>query len=153
MIAWHFTYILFCKHPWLKFTEISMMMGRERNHSKMNCNVKNYKLKLILKGVTFHNNNFSKCQKSSFNNYGVYTSKLREKGFHSQLLHKTLRSTSFFYDHINPTLHWVSGKLWRMLNLMHAIGILQVLWCFICEKRIGLLQWIITILLTFNTRI
>ncbi len=153
MFAWHFTYILFCKHPWLKLIEISMMMGRERNHTEMNYNVRNYNLKLILKGVTFQNNNFSKCQKSSSNNYGVYNSKLREKDFHSQLLHKTLRSTIFFYDHINPTLHWVSGKLWRMLNLMHAIGILQILWCFICKKRIGLLQWIITILLTFNTRI
>ncbi len=117
-----------------------MMMGRESNYSKMNCNVKNYKLKLILKGVTFQDINFSKCQRSSSNNYSVYNSKLREKVFHSQLLHKTLRLTIFSYDHINPTLHWVSGKPWRMLNLMHAIGILQILWCFICEKRIGLFQ-------------
>jgi hypothetical protein len=46
----------------------------------------------------------------------------------------------FFYDHINLTIHWVSGKLWRMLNLMHAIGILRILWCFICERRIGLVR-------------
>ncbi len=58
-----------------------MMMGRESNHSKINCNVKNYKLKLILKRVTFQDNNFNKCQKSTSNNYGVYNNKLRGKGF------------------------------------------------------------------------
>ncbi len=81
------------------------MMGKESNYSKMNCNVKNYKLKLILKGVTFQDINFSKCQRSSSNNYNVYNIKLRGKKNSFTIAPQNLKVNYFFYDHINPILH------------------------------------------------